>query len=197
MLQWQESLNIIVEPPIGKASWTNVENSRHIFCIDNARQIEHPEHEVMDITAIQIIQAIAIKYNALTKYTLKHWRHGLASEASASDSLKNVITKHSVLQAIFQLVGQPFLEYDMISALRAAFIHHTAVLKAFELYTDDHPNLAGQTFAYSAFHLLMHTPHIDILSRDLGFAVAAQAMPVISAASPWPPSMQELHVLWQ
>jgi len=54
-----------------------------------------------------------------------------------------------------------YLEYDQLTTFQAAVAQHPKVVEVIRLYTNDYPNIAGQTFAAIVAHIPLHAPHIS------------------------------------
>jgi len=102
------------------------------------------------------MRAMAVKYDTLTVHIFIRWKRALTAEYNEQNALENnTMATHTKINAnIFRVRPADHLSSSCRSTSEE-------VVEVIRLYTNDYPNIAGQTFAAIVAHIPLHAPHIS------------------------------------
>ena len=136
----------------------------------NVLCLRDPITHTRNLTELQIMEAMHVKYSQPSTDTLAMWRSMLATNITDSMDIDEFLAHQKHVHDNFAAVLQPISEADKIVAAVKALLPRTAAGMAITKYKMDAPNVALQTFDNFSKFLILQVPNMDVSTSSMNYA---------------------------
>ena len=136
----------------------------------NVSKLRHAVTDMKDVTELQIITAMNIKYSKLSTTALLKWKQFLTVPIGASEDIEDFLASHKNIYDNLKCVGQPMSEYDSIETTITALATRTAAGLAITQYKIEKPDVNGRNFADFTDFLVEQAPNMPVTVSTMSYA---------------------------
>ena len=136
----------------------------------NVMKLRDPITDMENVTELQIVTAMKLKYSKLTSTTLDTWSAFLLVPIDGSADIEHFLASHKDIHDNFKCVGQPLSESEAINRATKALLSRPAAGLAVSQYKFANLNVALQTFDAFSDYLVEKIPNMFVTVSPMSFA---------------------------
>ena len=142
--------------------------------------LSHPVLGLVNFTTLQLMEHLRHQYGTFRATDFANLTLQLQQKMPAGSDFADIASKQRLIFAQFATNAQPLSELQQCQFLSSAISPHPHLVKARDLYYQNQPEPALQTFAALTAYVTLHSPNLLVTSADFGFSSQATAKPSTS-----------------